>query len=65
MTYISDSIFFRSHLYSELDLGFREDFNHLCRVLIMDVVYSRGKTVTMVTALAVGDLSSKLGVRLN
>lgn len=32
-----------SHLYSKLDLGFSEDFNHLCRVLIMDVVYFKGK----------------------
>lgn len=28
-----------SHLDSKLDLSFRENFNHLCRMLIMDVVY--------------------------
>ena len=27
-----------SHLYSKLYLSFRENFNHLCRMLIMDVV---------------------------
>ena len=32
-----------SYLYSKLDLGFRENFNHLCRMLIMDVVCKGAK----------------------